>query len=176
MTDTAAAKDNGTKESASAVRSVTVCQSLGARMHRACGTCSLLLDSASHRLLVLAWCVCVVAWAARRSQRSAWTDCGVCLQPAPVFGSTFGTQGGFAEFKGVTPPAKAEIEEAEANGEDAEEECKAEFTPLVQLEEVETNTGEENEECLLEMCDSHKVVTIAFAMQVRLCGHASCCC
>jgi hypothetical protein len=70
---------------------------------------------------------------------------------APVFGSSFGTQGGFAAFKGVTPPAQNGDAEGEG-GEDAEEECKAEFTPLVQLEEVETNTGEENEECILELC------------------------
>ena len=69
-----------------------------------------------------------------------------------MFGSNFGTQGGFAGFTGVNP-AKKDGDGEEANGEDAEEECKAEFTPLVQLEEVETNTGEENEECLLEMCD-----------------------
>ena len=32
------------------------------------------------------------------------------------------------------------------------QECKAEFTPLVQLDEVPVNTGEEEEECLLELC------------------------
>lgn len=32
-----------------------------------------------------------------------------------------------------------------------EEDCKAEFKPLVQLEEVETTTGEEDESTLLEM-------------------------
>lgn len=69
---------------------------------------------------------------------------------APVFGSNFGTQGGFAAFKGVDPPATSGG--GEEGGEDAEEECKAEFTPLVQLEEVEVNTGEENEESLLELC------------------------
>lgn len=38
-------------------------------------------------------------------------------------------------------------------GEEApqEEECKAEFKPLVQLEEVETTTGEEEEATILEL-------------------------
>jgi hypothetical protein len=71
------------------------------------------------------------------------------MQPS-IFGSGFKTQGGFAGFTGVTPPVKAEDTEAAA-GEDVEEECKAEFTPLVQLQQVEVNTGEENEECLLEL-------------------------
>ena len=77
-----------------------------------------------------------------------------CALQAPVFGSNFGTQGGFAGFTGVAPPKK-DADGEEANAGDAEEECKAEFTPLVQLEEVEVNTGEEDEECLLELCASN---------------------
>jgi len=73
--------------------------------------------------------------------------------PTPIFGASTGFGGtGFGGFTGVTPPA------ADADGEDdekpAEEDCKAEFKPLVQLEEVEANTGEEDEECLLELCAS----------------------
>jgi Ran-binding protein 1 len=68
-----------------------------------------------------------------------------------VFGAGFNSGGGFAAFSG----AQAETTKAEDGGEGedehAEEECKAEFTPLVQLEEVEKTTGEENEDCLLEL-------------------------
>ncbi len=49
---------------------------------------------------------------------------------------------------------KAADEEGEGGDEEGaapEEECQAEFKPLVQLEEVETSTGEEEEECLLSM-------------------------
>ena len=67
-------------------------------------------------------------------------------------GATFAT-GGFGF--GAAPPKPAEGEaEAEGGEDDAtapEEECQAEFKPLVQLEEVETSTGEEEEDCLLEM-------------------------
>jgi Ran-binding protein 1 len=73
----------------------------------------------------------------------------LCVQP--IFGSTFGTTGGFSAFAGskaVSTGADGET----AAGAEVEEECRAEFTPLVQLDEVETNTGEENEECLLELC------------------------
>jgi Ran-binding protein 1 len=66
-----------------------------------------------------------------------------------VFGAAFETQGGFAGFTGV-PAAKTE--EVEGGEGDVEEECKAEFAPLVQLEEVAVSTGEEDEECLLELC------------------------
>ncbi|KAK9812010.1 hypothetical protein WJX73_008384 [Symbiochloris irregularis] len=71
----------------------------------------------------------------------------------PVFGSssTFGTGGGFAGFKGVEQPAaqpEAEEDGAGAGGED--DECAAEFKPLVQLSEVETVSGEEAETAL---CD-----------------------
>ena len=40
-------------------------------------------------------------------------------------------------------------EEEEGAG-DAEEECKAEFQPVVQLDEVEVSTGEEEEEALFD--------------------------
>lgn len=71
-------------------------------------------------------------------------------------GATFGTGGfGFGSLAGATAaPPKAEGEE-EGGGEDesaaVEEECQAEFKPLVQLDEVETSTGEEEEDCLLEI-------------------------
>ncbi len=65
-----------------------------------------------------------------------------------------GFGGGFTF--GVATPAfaapKVEAEEGD-DGDDAEaaeEECQAEFKPLVQLEEVETSTGEEEETCLFE--------------------------
>jgi len=78
------------------------------------------------------------------------------VQPTPVFGSgsAFGAGTGFAGFTGVS--SAAETGAAAADGEDddaaaAEEECQAEYKPVVQLEEVETSTGEEDETCLLEL-------------------------
>lgn len=70
----------------------------------------------------------------------------------PVFGAGFNSGGGFAAFSGAIAEAP-KAEEGVAAGEDgeAEEECKAEFTPLVQLDEVEKTTGEENESLLLEL-------------------------
>jgi Ran-binding protein 1 len=80
------------------------------------------------------------------------------LQPTvtPVFGasSTFGAGSGFAGFTGVTSTAAAAESSAPAEEEDGaapEEECQAEFKPVVQLEEVETTTGEEEETALAEM-------------------------
>ena len=77
----------------------------------------------------------------------------MCCVLQPVFGAGFNSGGGFAAFSGATAEAP-KAEEGTAAGEEgeAEEECKAEFTPLVQLEEVEKTTGEENEELLLELC------------------------
>lgn len=82
-------------------------------------------------------------------------------QPAPVFGAAFsaGAGGGFAGFTGVTStpaPAADAGAAAAADGEEddgaaAEEECQAEYKPVVQLEEVETSTGEEDEETLTEL-------------------------
>lgn len=74
---------------------------------------------------------------------------------APVFGSasTFGAGGGFAAFTGA-PAAKAADADGDAgDGEEAapEEECKAEFKPVVQLDEVETTTGEEEEKLLADL-------------------------
>lgn len=74
---------------------------------------------------------------------------------APIFGSnaTFGTTG-FGGFAGVV---KAEASGEAAGGEGGEdeeaapeEECKAEFKPIVQLEEVEVSTGEEDEAALFD--------------------------
>lgn len=74
--------------------------------------------------------------------------------PTPIFGaaSTFGAGTGFAGFTGVKAEATPAAEEGEEGGEDAaaEEECKAEFKPLVQLEEVEVKSGEEEEAALFD--------------------------
>lgn len=69
---------------------------------------------------------------------------------APIFGAGINSRGGFAAFSG----AAAAPSKGDAGGEETreEEECKAEFAPLVQLEEVEKTTGEENEDLLLELC------------------------
>lgn len=88
-------------------------------------------------------------------------------KPTPVFGSgsTFGAGTGFAGFTGVSSssaaaaPAATAAEggdggEAADGGDDdaaAEEECQAEFKPVVQLDEVETSTGEEDEECMVDL-------------------------
>jgi hypothetical protein len=66
----------------------------------------------------------------------------------PIFGAGFSTTGGFAGFSGAAADSSTVHGD---HGDNPEEECKAEFTPLVQLEEVEKNTGEEHEDCLLEM-------------------------
>lgn len=69
---------------------------------------------------------------------------------APIFGAGINSGGGFAAFSGgAAAPSKDEAGAEEAH---EEEECKAEFAPLVQLEEVEKTTGEENEDLLLELC------------------------
>ena len=66
-------------------------------------------------------------------------SCGsLCAGAAPAFGA----------------PASGEESAAGGNGGEAadpEEECKAEFKPVVQLDEVEAATGEEDEEVLFEM-------------------------
>eukprot|EP00798_Chlamydomonas_sp_ICE-L_P009743 gene9743-7618_t len=49
------------------------------------------------------------------------------------------------------PPAAEGAEDGDGDEKAVEEECQAEFKPLVQLEEVETSTGEEEEECLLDL-------------------------
>lgn len=73
--------------------------------------------------------------------------------PAPIFGSasTFGTGTGFGGFTGVA--AKTEADGEDDGGEEAgpEEECAAEFKPVVQLDEIEVSTGEEDEETLMDM-------------------------
>lgn len=49
--------------------------------------------------------------------------------------------------------AAAGDQEAGDDGEEAgEEECSAEFKPVVQLEEVEVSTGEEDEDALFDAC------------------------
>ena len=81
------------------------------------------------------------------------------LQPsAPIFGSasTFGTGSGFGGFSAMAASAseqkEAKTDEGDDDGEAQEEECSAEFKPVVQLEEVEVATGEEDEDCLIDMC------------------------
>jgi len=73
----------------------------------------------------------------------------------PVFGSssTFGGATGFGGFAVVEKPAEhdAEAPEEGAAGE-GEEDCSAEFKPLVQLDEVERVSGEEAEDVLLDLC------------------------
>lgn len=82
----------------------------------------------------------------------------VCLQvssPAPIFGaaSTFGAGTGFGGFTGLVSKSETETNAAQDGGEDEtaqEEECAAEFKPVVQLEEVEVSTGEEDETALFD--------------------------
>lgn len=79
-----------------------------------------------------------------------------------MFGQAFatGTGGGFAGFTGISnaagssgdaPAAAAAADGEEDDGAAPEEECQAEYKPVVQLEEVETSTGEEDEEALTEL-------------------------
>lgn len=88
-------------------------------------------------------------------------------QPAPfvfgtgaVFGSGSTNFGGFGGLTGAGFSAAAASKDAgDADGGDdgdeggaaEEEECTAEFKPIVHLEQVETKTGEEEEETLVEM-------------------------
>ena len=76
----------------------------------------------------------------------------------PIFGSasTFGTGSGFAGFTGVdtTNSKAAASQSAENDGDEDngnEEECGAEYAPIVQLQEVETSTGEETETALFDV-------------------------
>lgn len=93
-----------------------------------------------------------------KSSDAAHIPC-MCLQPTPVFGQAFatGTGGGFGAFTGVSNASASDAgAAAAADGEDEdgtapEEECQAEYKPVVQLEEVETSTGEEDEEALTEL-------------------------
>lgn len=78
--------------------------------------------------------------------------------PTPVFGSasTFGTGSGFAGFTGVdTSKSAAVVSQTGENNEEEEtgndEECAAEYAPVVQLQEVETSTGEETETALFDV-------------------------
>lgn len=71
----------------------------------------------------------------------------------PIFGSQFkfGQQQGFSGFSGVSPAAESKAAGQDDGDEQAgEEECQAEFKPVVQLAEVQTTTGEEDEEVVLE--------------------------
>lgn len=88
-------------------------------------------------------------------------------QPANPFaalgstGTAFGGagSGGFsfgaptAAFGAPAKPAEGEdgADDGEEGGAAPEEECQAEFKPVVQLEEVEAKSGEEDEEALIEL-------------------------
>ena len=72
-----------------------------------------------------------------------------------MFGSssTFGGTSGFGGFAAVEKqPAEHEEGGEEATAGEGEEDCSAEFKPLVQLEEVERVSGEEAEDVLLDLC------------------------
>lgn len=73
-----------------------------------------------------------------------------------MFGSssTFGAGTGFGGFTGVkaAEPAGRDQDAGDDGEEAAEEECSAEFKPVVQLDEVEVSTGEEEEEALFDAC------------------------
>ena len=81
-----------------------------------------------------------------------------CLQAkaqTPVFGSssTFGGASGFGGFAAVEKqPAEHEEGAEEGTAGEGEEDCSAEFKPLVQLDEVERVSGEEAEDVLLDLC------------------------
>ena len=66
---------------------------------------------------------------------------------APGTGFQFGSFSGFSATP--SPPLASTSTEDEAA--DAQEECKADFAPVVQLDVVETVTGEELEEVLHEV-------------------------
>ena len=74
------------------------------------------------------------------------------MAPTPIFGqgSTFAGTGfsGFGASEGFASSAKSEASSAAAAN--PEEECQAEFKPIVQLEEKSTETGEESEVIKLE--------------------------
>lgn len=73
--------------------------------------------------------------------------------PTPVFGSssTFGTGTGFGGFTGVKAGEATTGDQEGDDGEEAgEEDCSAEFKPIVQLDEVEVSTGEEDETALFD--------------------------
>ena len=77
---------------------------------------------------------------------------------APVFGSasTFGAGSGFAGFTGAAAGGGDDEDDAAGGGAEggeggADDECQAEFKPVVQLAEVETVSGEEAEEALCDV-------------------------
>lgn len=96
----------------------------------------------------------VASWLRSAATRGAIHDSSSCFLQAPVvpiFGSNASFGGtGFGGFAGVVK-AEASGDGAEAEEEEAgEEECKAEFKPVVQLEEVDVSTGEEDEQALFD--------------------------
>lgn len=102
----------------------------------------------THVLIVVELCL--------RELRCTWFCHKQAASPTPVFGSssTFGAGTGFGGFAGVNAAASSHAEDEtppeEGTGE-TEEECQAEFRPLVQLEEVERVSGEEGETTLVDL-------------------------
>lgn len=72
-------------------------------------------------------------------------------------GAAFGSGLGAFTFSaptaalGSTAKAEGEGEGEDGEGPAVEEECQAEFKPVVQLDEVETKSGEEDEAALIEL-------------------------
>ena len=90
----------------------------------------------------------------------------------PIFGSastfTAGT-GGFGGFTGAAPKKDDEEDDAPAD----EEECAAEFAPVVQLDEVEVKSGEEDEVVLLDVkCKLYRFVQEANEWKERGVGQS----
>lgn len=113
---------------------------------------------------------CVVAECAEEISKLALLMLAQASSPSPVFGSasTFGAGTGFGGFKGVSTAAssrQAEKPEGDTPPEEGtgetEEECQAEFRPIVQLEEVERVSGEEGEETLADL----------YALPLHTCNH-----
>lgn len=130
------------------------------------------LSSSLHTVVVLCLTLKPCGWLVHAQPLSAAAvnrlpSVSCLLQP--VFGAGFNSGGGFAAFSGGTADApKAEGGAVAGEEGEGEEECKAEFTPLVQLEEVEKTTGEENEDLLLELCVSI-LLTMALTGCILLC-------
>lgn len=55
-------------------------------------------------------------------------------------------------LEAAKPAQQADGEEAAGTAAEGEEDCSAEFKPLVQLDEVERVSGEEAEDMLLDLC------------------------
>ena len=70
-------------------------------------------------------------------------------------GGLFGNMAPAGGLFGAAPPvanASAEAADDGDAGETLEEDCSAEFVPLVQLSQQQVCTGEDDEDVLFEMC------------------------